>query len=234
MTRLRNLLGLSLCLITVVLLLAPVSSAQVWDKKTTITINQPWQIPGKVTLPAGTYVFRLYDSLSHRHIVEVFSAEEDKHYATVIGIPAYRLEATDETVLDFYERRTPGPAAVQYWFYPASNFGVEFARPGFLATELAQVTPTEPVEEAAPPPEPPVEQAAPSLEPEPAETVEAEPTAPISEPVVSEPAPEKAVEVVEEPPVQTPAELPRTASNLPLIALLGLLSLGAGIGLHVE
>lgn len=39
------------------------------DKKTVVTFNEPIQVLGTV-LPAGTYVFKLADSQSDRHIVQ--------------------------------------------------------------------------------------------------------------------------------------------------------------------
>src|SRR3954462_9766987 len=51
------------------------ASAQFANKKTTVTFNEPVEIPGvnAQVLPAGVYVFRLLDSLSDRHIVQVFN-----------------------------------------------------------------------------------------------------------------------------------------------------------------
>src|SRR3954470_1612004 len=60
-------------LFSLVLLLmsyVPLSRADEWDKTTKVTFSEPVQVPGKV-LPAGTYVFRLHDSTSNRHIVQI-------------------------------------------------------------------------------------------------------------------------------------------------------------------
>ena len=53
------------------------ASAQSWNKRTTVTFNVPVEIPGAgaQVLPAGTYVFRLLDSLSDRNIVQVFNKD---------------------------------------------------------------------------------------------------------------------------------------------------------------
>ena len=40
--------------------------ADEWDKTTKITFSEAVQVPGTV-LPAGTYIFKLYDSPSNRH-----------------------------------------------------------------------------------------------------------------------------------------------------------------------
>jgi len=58
----------------VILAFPPGIMADQWNKKTTVTFNVPVEIPGvgAQVLPAGTYVFKLLDSLSDRHIVQIF------------------------------------------------------------------------------------------------------------------------------------------------------------------
>ena len=77
-------------------------AAQTRDNKTTLTFSQPVEIPGHV-LPAGTCIFRLADSLSDRHIVQVFNADGSRIIATVLAINNYRLTATNKTVISFNE-----------------------------------------------------------------------------------------------------------------------------------
>ena len=55
--------------------------ADEWDKTTIVTVNEPVQIPGTVLQP-GTYTFRLMESPSDRHIVQVFNADGTKLSAT--------------------------------------------------------------------------------------------------------------------------------------------------------
>src|SRR5437870_13794904 len=59
------------------------ASAQPWTKKTTVTFSAPVEIPGvgAQVLRAGTYVFRLLDSLSDRTIVQRVDADESRAYA---------------------------------------------------------------------------------------------------------------------------------------------------------
>jgi hypothetical protein len=61
---------------------APAAGAQVWDKKTTITVNQPFEVPGRV-LPAG--IVRLVDVAGVRNVVRFYNADEKKVYTTLIG-----------------------------------------------------------------------------------------------------------------------------------------------------
>ena len=56
-------------------LLAIQAQAQTSNKRTTITFNQPVQIPGKV-LPAGTYTFTIPDTTGMRHIVQVWDKDK--------------------------------------------------------------------------------------------------------------------------------------------------------------
>ncbi len=85
------------------------------NKQTTVTFNEPVEIPGvnAQVLPAGVYVFRLLDSLSDRHIVQVFNKDESHIYATILAIPNYRLRAADTTPMTFAERAAGDPHAAR-------------------------------------------------------------------------------------------------------------------------
>src|SRR5271166_5578956 len=87
-------------------MLAPSAKADDWNRKTVVTFSGPVEIPGVHltgwgVLPAGTYVFKLLDSQSDRHIVQIFDKDETKVLATILAIPNYRLQATDQTVITF-------------------------------------------------------------------------------------------------------------------------------------
>ena len=115
-------------LVTIVLLgatLAPSARADQWDKKTIVTFNDAVEIPGQV-LPAGTYVFRLADSISNRHIVQIWNADEDQVLATIMTIPNTRFETPDDSLFEFDERPGDSPQALKVWFYPGNNTGEEF------------------------------------------------------------------------------------------------------------
>jgi len=194
-----------------------------WNKKTVLTFNQAVEIPG-VVLPAGQYVFKLADSLSDRHIVQVFNADEDKIFATILAIPHYRMRPADETVILFEERRAGQPQAIHAWFYPGETYGQEFVYPKGRALELARATQQPVLTAEVTPTETPSElEKTPvlALTPENKEVQIAEfSEAPPTEPTPATPAPIEAA---------TPApeqELPKTASPLPAIALMGMCSLG--------
>jgi hypothetical protein len=115
-------------LVTIVLLgatFAPGARADQWNKKTIVTFNDAVEIPGQV-LPAGTYVFRLADSISNRHIVQIWNADEDQVLATIMTIPNTRFETPDDSLFQFDERPGDSPQALKVWFYPGNNTGEEF------------------------------------------------------------------------------------------------------------
>jgi hypothetical protein len=103
-----------------------------WDRKTTITINTAWEVPG-TTLAPGTYVLRLLDlgegGGATRTVVQVFSQDEKKILATVLGLTAYRTNTADDSVFHFYEAEQGTPGRLHTWFYPSFDSGIEFVYP---------------------------------------------------------------------------------------------------------
>jgi len=225
----------SLALVGVVF--SPGAKADEWNDKTVITFSGPVEIPGVHlkgwgVLPAGTYVFKLLDSQSDRHIVQIFNREQTVVYATILAIPNYRLKATGKTVVTFRERPAGLPEALRAWFYPGKVWGEEFVYPRAKAIELAKTANTPVLATTA---DLPVEVEKPILtvnEPEVAQLKQApviavKPTGEdveLAQAVTPPPAPEPIVAQAE--PAQPAATLPATASSLPLIALFGFLALG--------
>jgi len=118
---------------------APGARADEWNKKTILTFSGPVQIPG-VTLPAGSYVFKLADIPGNRHVVQVFDKDEKKIYTTMLAIPNERLEPADDPVVLFAERSSGSPQAVKVWFYPGDRIGNEFVYPKSQALKIAKET----------------------------------------------------------------------------------------------
>jgi LPXTG-motif cell wall-anchored protein len=118
-------------------------SADTWNKKTKITFSAPFQVPapsskaGVLAMSPGTYVFRLDDSQANRHIVQVTNERENKIYTTILAIPDYRLNASSKTVMYFTERKSGAPQAIKSWFYPGDNFGHRFVYPKVQAQQIA-------------------------------------------------------------------------------------------------
>jgi hypothetical protein len=92
--------------------MVPSVRADEYNKKTVITFSQPFEIPGGKILPAGTYTFKLMDSPSDRHIVQIFNADGTQIFATILAINNYRLTATGKTVMLFSERPADAPDAL--------------------------------------------------------------------------------------------------------------------------
>jgi hypothetical protein len=217
-----------------------------------ITVNEPLQVPG-ATLEPGKYVFKLADSQSNRHIVQIFNEDESQVIATILAIPNYRLQPTGKTEIELWETPKGSPQALRAWFYPGDNFGQEFSYPKEEATTLSAATnqqvpsmsdedmaalsksqesttqeeskSTQPSEtQSAAAPEQPA--AAPEVTPAPAQPEQQATVTPAPQ-QQEMPAPQP------EPQPQSSSagfhdtELPRTAGYLPLLGLTGLLSVGA-------
>lgn len=226
------------CLALVALAFSSGAKADEWNKATVVTFSAPVEIPGvgAQILPAGTYVFKLLDSQSDRHIVQIFNERRDHVFSTILAIPNFRLQATDKTVMTFKERAAGQPEAIRAWFYPGNRWGQEFVYPKKRAIELAKLT-NQPV--LAMPTE-----LAPNLV-EPIKSADEAPVIALKEAPIEAVKPTGEVvamtEVVEPPPVQTAAvqstesnkSLPKTASLMPLLGLIGLLSLTGGVGLSI-
>ena len=211
--------------------LAPGAKADEWNRKTIITFSGPVEIPGVhlvgwAVLPAGTYVFKILDSQSDRHIVQIFNQDETMIYATILAIPNYRLKATDKTVMTFTERPAGEPEALRAWFYPGRQWGEEFVYPKARAMAIAKATntavlftpaelPVEVVEPIKSADAPVVAQLriAPIMAVKPTgEEVQ------LAEVVTAPPAPVEVAAVPEK-------ALPSTASPLPLLAMFGFMAL---------
>jgi len=219
--------------------LLPNLLADTWDKKTTLTISEPLQVPScctpdhTITLQPGEYIIVLVDSLADRHIVRIF--DKDQHVVTtILAIPNYRLQPTGKTVFQFWEVPTGQPQALRAWFYPGDNFGQEFAYPKQTAVQIAAFvkTPvpaiavdTNAVEELKTVPLMAVDERGKTTEiiatlPERSPNPAMQPALPV-EPVKSQSA-DRIVTAETPTPMQM---MPNTASSMPLVGLVGLVSL---------
>ena len=121
----RKLFAVAVCTLLLCATFAPSVLADQWDKKTVVTFSDSVEIPGQV-LPAGTYIFKLANSLSNRHIVQIWNAGENEILATIMTVPATRFEAPDDSLFEFDERPSDSPPALKMWFYPGNSTGEEF------------------------------------------------------------------------------------------------------------
>jgi len=234
--------------------LAPASAeGQRWDKETRFSINHQFEVPG-APLEANTpYVMRLNDfENGTRNVVQVLTPE-GRLVAQFEGIHDFKWNAPDKTEFTFYETAAMYPKAIRTWFYPGANNGLEFLYPKDQLETIAahrtapaevqtaavtepEVAPTEP--EAAPAPAPEVDQTADLNRQEPTSdvltnqeqeqsTVTEEQVPQIAQNDTSSQQPPSVTEPSQE------RELPRTAGELPMIGLIGMLCLGLGLGLRV-
>lgn len=236
MNRFNSLATVALCGLLLAAV-SPATRADVRDRKTTVDFSGPVEVPGTV-LPPGKYVFKLVESQSNLNIVRVTNDREDHVYATILAIPNYRMEPTDKTVMTFYEAPSGQPEALRAWFYPGDTYGQEFAYPRPRATQISLVThqnvPTAPADSdtsaltAPSSPEPAASTAVanPPADPEESPQQIAQVRTPDS------PAPASAPAATSAPTADSSSDtkLPETASPMPLVALIGLLSIGAAVG----
>ena len=215
--------------------------ASAWDKTTKVTFSEPVQVPGAV-LGAGTYVFKLNDSASDRHIVHIFNEDQTMALATILAIPNERPKPAEKTILTYSERPANEPVALNTWFYPGDNFGQQFVYPKSQAAELSRLNHVEvpstgsddgyasdseqtsaPVasesnNEVAGNRTPESESASVAESPQPATSAQPAPSYDDTQAAAREPETER---------------LPQTASSLPVIGLVGFLLLGVALALRV-
>lgn len=125
------------CALVLLGVLTATAAATPLDKRTTFTFSAPFTVPG-VTLPAGTYVFRLADDLRGRDIVQVLGAENETAYAMFHTLRTPRGTPVDKPELRFMETAADKPLAVKSWWYPAETQGYEFLYPRHQAELLAK------------------------------------------------------------------------------------------------
>jgi len=116
-----------------------VAIADEMNKETEMTFTQPVEVPG-AALPAGTYVFKLLDSMSDRNIVLIFDKDQKELFATIMAVPDYRVQPTGDTKVYFEERAAGAPEAIKAWFYPGDTYGEEFVYPQAPASDTSRQT----------------------------------------------------------------------------------------------
>ncbi|HEV8317940.1 MAG TPA: hypothetical protein VGQ10_11045 [Vicinamibacterales bacterium] len=251
----------SACALALLVLVSSAAYAQVpFDKRTTFTFNRTVQLPG-VQLPPGEYIFRLADPETSRKVVQVLSANRNEVYAMLHTIPRQRAEAPDKPEISFMETAAGVPPAIQTWWYQGERTGREFMYSREEQARIATaIAPAQPVityagNEAS---EAVVAEATPNesllgvegqnnvaLDSQSAEANVENPEAIASKPEANVENPEAVASNAEQSSrnreagavgtsgtQQASNELPRTAGELPLVGLIGLLALSSGLGLR--
>lgn len=126
----RFLNSISVAALLAVLFLAFVPAARAEDENwpTIITIDEPIQV-GNLVLVPGTYLFRLTPGTVDREVVMIYSYDRKQWEGMVMGIKAYRLKASEKASFTFEDIGKGSPKALQYWFYPDWDYGIEFVYP---------------------------------------------------------------------------------------------------------
>lgn len=242
----RSRLILALLAGIVALALVPNVRASEFDKKTIVTFNEPVEIPGGIVLSPGQYVIKRPSGTTDPDIVQFLNADETHVYATVMSLPVYRDQPAEEVEFTMEERSSQAPEALKEWFYPGSTIGQEFIYPETNGRLMAQATQPPAFERPRRDSSnvPAQTNATAVSEPAIAESEKAEiaqatapsgTQAPYERPGATpmagqqQTAPQTSAQ---EPVAQAGEELPQTASNFPLIGILGVLALGMGAGLQ--
>jgi hypothetical protein len=230
--------------VSVVALCATSAGAQTIDKKVYFTFSGPVEIPG-ATLPAGKYLFHLADPDSGRQVLQVQSADGKKVYGMFFSMPAQRPTAPDEAEVRFMETASGSPAVISTLWYTGERTGRELIYPReqairiAKATNIAVLTTKTSTTKAADvksgdltrvsPNGQDTEIVASSTSPEPAGRLQHE--TPVAETPVATNG-QSPTPVARTTPVRS--TLPRTASNTPVLLMLGLGFLAAALALRLS
>src|SRR5688572_23795155 len=133
---LRHVVILACAVVLLACVIATPSNAQTLDKRTLFTFSGPVSMPG-VTLPAGKYLFRLANPDSGRNVVQVLNAEGTKPYGMFFAMRAERFDPASTPEVRFMETAAGTPAAIKTWWYPGERTGYEFIYPKEQARRLA-------------------------------------------------------------------------------------------------
>jgi hypothetical protein len=122
------------CAVTLLALSSP-ANAQPLDKRVIFTFSAPVVLPG-MTLPAGTYLFRV--PTPNRNIIQVLNGDGTKIYGTFFAIGAHRNVRPEKPEVRFMETAATKPHAIRTWWYPGDSTGFEFIYPKEQARLLAK------------------------------------------------------------------------------------------------
>jgi len=106
------------------------------DQMTSLTVDQPIEVPGAVLAP-GEYTMELLLPDARDNVV-VIRDEDNEVVSTALTITNERNEITSDTKLMFYETGADSPPALRLWYYPAAREGREFVYPESRGGEIAE------------------------------------------------------------------------------------------------
>ena len=97
-------------LVVLVHVMASGANASTFDKRTYFTFNQPVALPG-VTLPAGTYMFRIANTETSRNVIQVSNKQGTESYALLNTVLAQRPDVPKDSEIRFRETPAGVPPA---------------------------------------------------------------------------------------------------------------------------
>ena len=126
----------SVCAVTLLAFIAAPAAAQTpLDKRVIFSFSAPVTLPG-ITLPTGTYLFRV--ATPNRNVIQVLTPDGMKVYGTFFAISAHRNVVPEKPEVRFMETASSMPHAVRTWWYPGDSTGFEFIYPKEQARLLAK------------------------------------------------------------------------------------------------
>ena len=198
------------------------------------TFSESVTVPN-MTLPAGKYLFRHVGPNTGRTTLQISNADTGKLQTTIMTVQAARSVAPQRPEIRFLETAANTPPAIATWWYPGQTQGWEFIYPRQQATTLAK-TAKQPILTTKE--DVPADKMTSSdlvrMEPSGSQSAYSDSAAPAPMSVAGtaqrgEFADEPAASARQSASASGRTELPKTASNLPLLALFGFLACAAGV-----
>ncbi len=137
---LRKIVLSSCILATSMFTLTSAASAQVdTSRNVYFTFSQPVAVPN-MTLPAGKYLFRHMGKETGNNIIQISTADGAKLMGTVSTVQTTRSVVSDRVEVRMLESASNTPVAIGTWWYPQARQGFAFIYPRAQATSLAKMT----------------------------------------------------------------------------------------------
>ena len=135
-----TLSSLSALAILIAVLYVPAAIAQPSPEMTTWTINEPTQV-GDVVLQPGTYRLKVTPTPTTRSLVRVMSEDGQTLYTTAVTVP-HKMEENEELTANatfiYYPAVEGQPRALRTWFAPSTSTGHDFVYEEDMAARLAR------------------------------------------------------------------------------------------------
>lgn len=109
------------------------AEADEWDQKTKFSVNQPVTIPGRVVLPAGTYIIKRMNTVNP--VLQILNESETKVYATVLTNPEFISNPPDTPMFTLKEMPEGSAIALKGFYYPGGFTEYEFPVPAAARPE---------------------------------------------------------------------------------------------------